>query len=146
MDIRENLGFEPNEVTINSRDFETEKVVEMFDDLAEKYRAALTESHKNQNTKDKTAGIIILSDKSEIDVSTFGSGVDMHRALIKSLISIVKNINADDIAAVFIATAAEMMLEAKKVGNFTFKSILSLSLAKSLFEDLEKAVFKNELK
>lgn len=142
MDIRENLGFEPNAVTIDSSNFETEKVVEMFDDLAEKYRAALTESHKNQNTNNKTAGIIILSDKSKINVSSFGSGADMQRALIKSLISIVKNINADDIAAIFISTAAEMMLEAEKVGNFTFKSILSLSLAKTFFEDLEKAVLK----
>lgn len=146
MDIKENLGFEPNEVTIDSGNFETEKVVEMFDEFAKKYRTALSELHQHKDRDDKITGFMILSDKSEIEISSFGNASDMQRTLVNSLISTIKSTNIDDIAALFIATAAEMMLEAEKVGNFTFKSILLLSLAKSFFEDLEKAVFKSELK
>lgn len=146
MDIKENFGFEPNEVTIDSGSFEIEKVVEMFDDVVKKYRVALAKSHQHKNSVDNSAGIIILADDSKIELSTFGSGIKIQNAITKGLVAIAKSIAVDDVAAILIAVAAEMMLEAEKIGNFTFKSLLSLSLAKSFFADLEKAVIKSELK
>lgn len=146
MDIKENFGFEPNEATIDSGSFETEKVVEMFDDVVKKYRVALAKAHQHKNSVDNSAGVIILADDREIELSTFGSGKKIQDAITNGLVSIVKSTGVDDVAAILIATAAKMMLEAEKIGNFTFKSLLSLSFAKSFFADLEKAVIKSELK
>ena len=146
MDIKENFGFEPNEVTIDSGNFETEQVVEMFDDVVKKYRVALAKAHQHKNSVDNSAGVIILADDSKIELSTFGSGIKIQNAITNGLVSIVKNADVDDVAAILIAAAAEIIFEAEKIGNFTLKSFLSLSLAKSFFADLEKAVIKSELK
>lgn len=146
MDIKENFGFEPNEVIIDSGSFETEKVVEMFDDVVKKYRVALAKAHQHKNSVDNSAGVIILADDSKIELSTFGSGTKIQNAITKGLIAIAKSKAVDDVAAILIAVAAEIIFEAEKIGNFTFKSLLSLSLAKSFFTDLEKAVIKSELK
>lgn len=131
MDIKENFGFEPNEVIIDSGSFETEKVVEMFDDVVKKYRVELAKTHQHKNSVDNSAGIIILTDDSKIELSTFGSGIKIKNAITKGLVAIAKSIAVDDVAANLIAVAAEIIFEAEKIGNFTFKSFLSLSLAKS---------------